>query len=592
MKPSTPLPPSPPATETGSKADKLVRAGEPLSMDLPDNNSPSIRHVFSGLEDAMLRVGGLDGKEGEDGSSPERHVYSLNGVDKPAPRSPPFEQFASTSGPQQLDNSFDNTSPSSNSNSNSNSNNSSHSEHSTHLHDMAERMEAVYDAAFDRRFIAWTARHTSVQEGAVLSFSLLFLFFLLSVLFYTRWTDGQQVSVVDATYFIMYTITTVGYGDYAPVTPSSRIITVVIILVGIAVSTITAAEIYQFLAIEAVRTQFSRDNNRTLRRAAKLAGVDVEGGVDQGDAEAGDIQGDPLKDPSNRKGRLASFKRRMHPLKKLGFGFVVEVFLTHYRKFKDWKSHTRIGQVFNFLFPLLCLTAVGGGIVGKAEGWSAVDSIYFGVVTITTVGYGDLQPTTTFGKWFTVFFLPFSLVFLSSFLTNIAKTYVQFHIKNIRRLERKLWMQLDADKKFEESAHGGSKGASAANSTVLATTLPVSMTTTPPSITTKPAPTAEVQDLTATKNGTKMDNTFKKNVRANAKTWSSAKMSATPPLSPRELRSSKKYKSIAQRSLFSNVDRSYNSYDPSAGNIDFDEVNFFCLFCSIRIKKVLTKNAP
>jgi voltage-gated potassium channel len=38
------------------------------------------------------------------------------------------------------------------------------------------------------------------------------------------------------------------------------------------------------------------------------------------------------------------------------------------------------------------------------EEWSIVDSLYFTTMTVTTVGYGDLVPTTDASKLFTVFF--------------------------------------------------------------------------------------------------------------------------------------------------------------------------------------------
>jgi voltage-gated potassium channel len=31
-------------------------------------------------------------------------------------------------------------------------------------------------------------------------------------------------------------------------------------------------------------------------------------------------------------------------------------------------------------------------VVGRREGWSTGDSLYFGFITATTVGYGDLRP--------------------------------------------------------------------------------------------------------------------------------------------------------------------------------------------------------
>ncbi len=36
------------------------------------------------------------------------------------------------------------------------------------------------------------------------------------------------------------------------------------------------------------------------------------------------------------------------------------------------------------------------------EGWSLLDSLYFSVVTIASVGYGDLTPHTALGKIFTI----------------------------------------------------------------------------------------------------------------------------------------------------------------------------------------------
>jgi preprotein translocase subunit SecG len=48
---------------------------------------------------------------------------------------------------------------------------------------------------------------------------------------------------------------------------------------------------------------------------------------------------------------------------------------------------------------LLLLAMLGLAIlIGRGEGWSISDSMYYGFITGTTVGYGDFRPTRGAGK--------------------------------------------------------------------------------------------------------------------------------------------------------------------------------------------------
>ncbi|MCA9324653.1 two pore domain potassium channel family protein [Candidatus Saccharibacteria bacterium] len=50
-----------------------------------------------------------------------------------------------------------------------------------------------------------------------------------------------------------------------------------------------------------------------------------------------------------------------------------------------------------------------------------VDAYYFSVITLTTVGYGDISPQTTFGKLFTTFYILVGVGIISAFVTQFLK---------------------------------------------------------------------------------------------------------------------------------------------------------------------------
>jgi hypothetical protein len=70
------------------------------------------------------------------------------------------------------------------------------------------------------------------------------------------------------------------------------------------------------------------------------------------------------------------------------------------------------------------LLVLGVLVYTNVEGWSVIDALYFCVVTLATVGYGDLTPTTDFGKLFTIVYILSGIGIIVVFVSRIASGMV------------------------------------------------------------------------------------------------------------------------------------------------------------------------
>lgn len=95
-----------------------------------------------------------------------------------------------------------------------------------------------------------------------------------------------------------------------------------------------------------------------------------------------------------------------------------------------WKKYA-----YHFLAVAAVLVLVVGTVAYHyIEGWSWVDSFYFSAVAGSTVGFGDLAPSTDGSKLFTVFYIFSSIAILGTFLNERLK----YHGVVRRRTEMKV----------------------------------------------------------------------------------------------------------------------------------------------------------
>jgi len=208
----------------------------------------------------------------------------------------------------------------------------------------------------------------------ILAFVVVFLHLAVGILFYT-FVEGWHPT--DALYFTAVTLTTVGYGDFYPHKPISKIFTMFFILSGVAFAGFVLGSIANWIIM------------RQEKAKANLL-------LDQ-----------------DRVGFTSLPKSRISPAQR---------------------------KLIISTVALIFVIGLGAGMVHVTEGFDLLDSIYWSVVTCSTVGYGDLAPKGRSMKVFTAFFTLIGTFLVVSSLGRFADVFIEHHQK--KRSENILRKQL------------------------------------------------------------------------------------------------------------------------------------------------------
>ena len=99
----------------------------------------------------------------------------------------------------------------------------------------------------------------------------------------------------------------------------------------------------------------------------------------------------------------------------------------------------------------ILIVILGSYAYTHLEGWSLLDSIYFVVITLTTIGYGDLVPMTNLGKIFTIFFSFFGIAFAFYLFSMMGNKLFREHLSNkVSQIKEETKEQVEIKEKIKE----------------------------------------------------------------------------------------------------------------------------------------------
>ncbi|MEN8190792.1 MAG: potassium channel family protein [Thermodesulfobacteriota bacterium] len=101
-------------------------------------------------------------------------------------------------------------------------------------------------------------------------------------------------------------------------------------------------------------------------------------------------------------------------------------------------------QAVLLLLPLLCFLCLAfiilGQLVGRFEGWSRADALYWSFITATTVGYGDISPQKNSSRFLAVVIAIVGFMFTGIFVAatvHTATVALGQHLQQNPALEKK-----------------------------------------------------------------------------------------------------------------------------------------------------------
>lgn len=82
------------------------------------------------------------------------------------------------------------------------------------------------------------------------------------------------------------------------------------------------------------------------------------------------------------------------------------------------------------LLSVMFILLIGTVFYHNIEKMALLDALYFSVMTLATVGYGDFTPVTMLGKLFTILYVLLGVGILTAMIANFNRALIEYHQKS------------------------------------------------------------------------------------------------------------------------------------------------------------------
>lgn len=312
--------------------------------------------------------------------------------------------------------------------------------------DTIKSLDEEYEKALVLREIGWNARYLSVRQNAGLSTYLMISFLIIGMVFFQLNTNW---SITESLLFIIYSITTVGFGQHeVPQIAHVQLFISLYIFLGIALLTILAAQLYQWVVLEITWLQYEKDSERLM----KLKKQSIRNEHDLESAILGNQDGSQRlisTSPIHGQHHQRQSEESSEYKPKISDRFF-DMSIQSVNFIQSYTKDNPAGKMLVVMVPFLFLILLGATVVGSIEGWNMMESIYFASVSMSTVGYGDYYPEKLASSWFCILWLPFSVGFLSLYLGSVANWYIDVSERNVKRIESQLRRRIQIAREEQE----------------------------------------------------------------------------------------------------------------------------------------------